>query len=111
VVLIATTLDIANFTALPKLDSQISARPLARELLKLNPAGDDIATYDLPRAWHYGLNFYLNRDLPEWMPASKGPRWVAGNIAADPEFAARYRVQLDELAEANKFRVCLYEKK
>jgi hypothetical protein len=111
VVLTASTVEIADFKVLPKLESQISARPLARELLKINPLGDEIATHNIPRAWRYGLDFYLNRDLPEWTPASKGPRWVAGNIAAEPEFTDHYRIQLDEIAEANKFRVCLYWKK
>jgi hypothetical protein len=111
VLLIACSVEIANFKILPGLDAAISSRPLARELLKVNPAGDDVGTYDIPRAWRYGLDFYLNRDLQEWTPASKGPKWVAGNISAEPEFESRYRVQLDEIAEANKFRICLYQKK
>jgi 4-amino-4-deoxy-L-arabinose transferase-like glycosyltransferase len=111
VVLIACSVEIANFKVLPDLDATISSRPLARELLKVNPAGDDVGTYDIPRAWRYGLDFYLNRDLPEWTPASNSTNWVAGNIAVEPEFENRYRVQLDEIAEANKFRVCLYQKK
>ena len=111
VLLIACSIEIANFEILPGLDPVISSRPLARELLKVNPADDDIGTYDIPRAWRYGLDFYLDRDLPEWTTASKGPKWVAGNIAVDPQFENRYRVQLDEIAMANKFRVCLYQKK
>jgi hypothetical protein len=93
------------------LDSQISARPLARKILEANPSGEDVATYDIPRAWHYGLNFYLNRDLPEWTTDSKASEWVAGNIATDPQFQLRYDVQLDETARANRFQVCLYRKK
>lgn len=110
VLLITADVEIANFKILPRLDSQISSRPLARELLKANPSGEDVGVYDIPRAWHYGLNFYLHRDLPEWTPGSAEPTWVAGNISSDTQFQLRYRILLDELAEANKFQVCLYRR-
>jgi 4-amino-4-deoxy-L-arabinose transferase-like glycosyltransferase len=109
--LITSTVEIANFKILPRMDSQISSRPLARELLGANPPAEDVATYDIPRAWHYGLNFYLNRDLPEWTPDSRKPQWVAGSIATDPQFQLHYEVQLDETAEANRYQVCLYRRK
>jgi hypothetical protein len=114
VFLITMVVEIANFKVLPQLDRQISSRPLAREILAANPSGQDVATYDIPRAWHYGLNFYLNRDLPEWTPESpesKNKQWVAGNIATDPQFQLTYQVQLDEIARANRFQVCVYRKK
>jgi hypothetical protein len=110
VLLITADVEIANFKILPRLDSQISSRPLARELLKASPSGEDVGVYDIPRAWRYGLNFYLHRDLPEWTPGSAEPAWVAGNISSDTQFQLRYRIMLDELAEANKFRVCLYRR-
>ena len=111
VLLITSVVEIANFKILPRLDSQISSRPLARKLLEANPSGEDVATYDIPSAWQYGLNFYLNRDLPEWTPDSRDPQWVAGSIATDPQFQLRYEVQLDEIAQANRFQVCLYRRK
>ena len=111
VLLITSTVEIANFKILPRLDRQISSRWLASELLNASPSSGDVATYDIPRAWHYGLNFYLQRDLPEWTPGSSEPRWVAGSIASDPGFQLHYDVQLDEIAEANGFRVCLYRRK
>jgi 4-amino-4-deoxy-L-arabinose transferase-like glycosyltransferase len=114
VLLITTAVEIANFKVLPQLDSQISSRPLAREIMVADPSGEDVATYDIPRAWHYGLDFYLNRDLPEWTPESpdsKDKQWIAGNIAADPQFQLRYEVRLDEIAQANRFQVCMYRKK
>jgi 4-amino-4-deoxy-L-arabinose transferase-like glycosyltransferase len=111
VLLITATVEIANFKILPLLDSQVSARALARELLRADPSGADVATYDIPRAWKYGLNFYLNRDLPEWTPDSKDSQWVVGSIATDPRFQARYEIQLNEISEANRFQVCLYRRK
>jgi len=111
VLLMTSTVEIAYFKILSRLDRQISSRSLASELLNASPSSGDVATYDIPRAWHYGLNFYLQRDLPEWTPGSSAPRWVAGSIASDPGFQLHYDVQLDEIAEANGFRVCLYRRK
>jgi 4-amino-4-deoxy-L-arabinose transferase-like glycosyltransferase len=111
VLLITSTVEVAIIKILPRIDSQISSRPLARELLGANPPAEDVATYDIPRAWHYGLNFYLNRDLPEWTPGSREPQWVAGSIATDPQFQVHYEVQLDEIAEANRYQVCVYRRK
>jgi hypothetical protein len=111
VLLITSTVEIANFKILPRLDRKFSSRSLASELLNANISSGDVATYDIPRAWHYGLNFYMHRDLPEWTPGSSEPRWVAGSIATDPEFQLHYDVRLDEIAEANGFQVCLYRRK
>jgi 4-amino-4-deoxy-L-arabinose transferase-like glycosyltransferase len=32
----------------------------------------DVFVYDLPRGIHYGLNFYLGRDISDWTPGSRG---------------------------------------
>jgi 4-amino-4-deoxy-L-arabinose transferase-like glycosyltransferase len=111
VLLITSLVEIANLKILPRLDRQLSSRSLALELLNTSPSEGDVATYDIPRAWHYGLNFYLHRDLPEWTPGSSEPRWVAGSIATDPGFQLHYDIHLDEIAEANGFQVCLYHRK
>ena len=71
---ITSIVEIANFKILPRVESQFSSRPLARELLRADPSGEDVGVYDIPRAWHYGLNFYLHRDLPEWTPGSREPQ-------------------------------------
>ena len=110
VVLITSVVEIVNIRIMTRMDSQISSRALARELLQASPSGDDVGVYDIPREWHYGLNFYLNRDLPEWTPDSKDTKWVAGSVATDPQFQVRYQIQLDEIAEANKFQVRLYRR-
>jgi hypothetical protein len=110
VLLITSLVEIADIKVLPQLDTQISSRALAQELLRDNPTGENVGVYDIPRAWHYGLNFYLNRDLPEWTPDSGDLRWVAGSISTDFQFQERYQIVLDEIAEANKFQVCLYRR-
>ena len=72
------TVEIANFSLLPGLNSQYSARTLAAKILKTDPSGGNVAVYRLPRAWEYGMNFYMNRDLPEWAPGSSDPEWILG---------------------------------
>jgi hypothetical protein len=32
----------------------------------------DVFVYDVPRGIHYGLNFYLRRDIPEWTSETRG---------------------------------------
>jgi hypothetical protein len=75
---VIATVAIANFALLPGLDRRFSARPLAVKILKADPSGANVAVYRLPRDWEYGMNFYLNRDLPEWAPGSADPEWILG---------------------------------
>jgi hypothetical protein len=37
---------------------------------------DRIFAYHLPRAWSYGLAFYLGRQLPEWSASDPNPALV-----------------------------------
>jgi 4-amino-4-deoxy-L-arabinose transferase-like glycosyltransferase len=92
VALFATaTVEIANFVLLPGLDNQFSARQLARNILKTDPSGGNVAVYHLPRAWKYGMDFYLNRDLLEWEPGSGEPEWILGGRLLPPTpLGARY---------------------
>jgi len=60
---------VANRMVMPGLDTFISARPAATDLIKVYKAKpDEIAVYRLPRAYGYGLNYYFGTDLPEWSP-------------------------------------------
>jgi 4-amino-4-deoxy-L-arabinose transferase-like glycosyltransferase len=91
------TVEIANFAFLPKLDNQFSARPLAAKILKSDSSGGNVAVYRLPRAWEYGMDFYMNRDLPEWAPGSADPEWIlGGRFLPDGMFHSRYEFYLDE---------------
>lgn len=105
VLLMVFLVEAANFLILPRLDRQISSRSLARELLKANPSGEDVAIHDIPRAWRYGLNFYLRRDLPEWMPGSAEPEWVVSGIVDVPELQLHYKIQFQEVSGKNPVRV------
>jgi len=53
---------------LPILDPRISPRAIARAAADSHGDGTGLATYKLPRAWDYGLNFYIGREIPEWTP-------------------------------------------
>ena len=66
---------IAANHALPLLDGTISARQLAQAARQ--EAGDtQVAVFELPRAWQYGAEFYLDRALPEWTPGGERPVWL-----------------------------------
>jgi 4-amino-4-deoxy-L-arabinose transferase-like glycosyltransferase len=98
VALFATvTVAIANFDVLPGLNNQFSARPLAVKILKTDPSGGNVAVYRLPRAWEYGMNFYMNRDLPEWAPGSADPEWIlGGRLLPAGMLHSTYEFYLDE---------------
>jgi 4-amino-4-deoxy-L-arabinose transferase-like glycosyltransferase len=89
--------EIANFVLLPGLDDQISARQIAGKILKTDPSGGNVALYGLPSAWKYGVDFYLNRDLPEWTPGSGDPEWILGvRFPPGGSLRSRYEIYLDE---------------
>jgi len=57
---------IANRMVMPGIDSLASVRPVAAALsrdYKVKP--DEIAVYQLPRAYEYGLDYYFEKQLPE----------------------------------------------
>lgn len=67
IALTVLSVEIAGMRILPSLDPYLSARWHA-EFLRNDAHPDRIFTYQLPRAWTYGLAFYLGRELPEWNP-------------------------------------------
>jgi len=71
----AVSVGLAVYSLLPVLGPWISPRELAFEA-RDRAAGGAIAVYDLPRAWQYGAEFYLDRFLPDWNPALPAPVWT-----------------------------------
>ena len=59
--------EMAGTAVLPDLDPDISARPVGT-MLQHDLYPQRLFTYQLPRAWQYGLDFYLERDVGEWSP-------------------------------------------
>ena len=80
-VALAFSISIAylNATMLPHLDPLLSPRALAHRVQE-DRAADSVSVYQLHRAWNYGLDYYLDRDLPEWAPGEfVGPALVVTN--------------------------------
>jgi 4-amino-4-deoxy-L-arabinose transferase-like glycosyltransferase len=94
---VSATVEIANFALLPRLDNLLSARQLADKILKADPSGGNVAVYQLPRDWKYGMDYYLNRNLGEWKPGSDEPEWIlGGRLLPAPVLGSRYEIYLDE---------------
>jgi hypothetical protein len=56
------------------MDSQLSARGViaANHTDAQSLRSADVFVYDVPRGIHYGLNFYLQREIPEWTTEARG---------------------------------------
>jgi 4-amino-4-deoxy-L-arabinose transferase-like glycosyltransferase len=89
--LIAFLLVAANLFVVPRIDPSVSSRATAKAFLAAEsgnaataaekiPAGS-LGSYKLDRAWQYGLEYYLDRQIPEWTPESGGSFWLFTNDA------------------------------
>jgi hypothetical protein len=72
---LAASVEAANLVALPLVEGRYSARTYA-EFMRNDVHANRIFTYQLPRAWNWGLAFYFNRELPEWPPSDPDPAFV-----------------------------------
>jgi len=52
--------------AAPGLDPVFSARPVAREIVRLQPENVPVAAYKISRELEYGLSFYLDRPIARY---------------------------------------------
>lgn len=66
---IASAAGVLTRSVLPQMDLHISARTAALLLKKhLEQETGSVSVHQVHRAWHYGLNYYLRTDIPEWSP-------------------------------------------
>lgn len=95
--LVVLCTEIANVSVLPTLDPYVSARWHA-QFLRNDAHPDRIFTYQLPRAWNYGLAFYMRRELPEWSPSDPNPALVLTTPRglAQMRMLGRFEGELDE---------------
>jgi len=107
---VAAGIIVANFTVLPDLDSQISSRSLAKILAQKGISAENLSVHELPRAWKYGLDYYFNRDLPEWAPRTSEPRWILSWSGIDPESQRQYKLDDIEMPDTNTRTVFLYRR-
>lgn len=66
-VLVSSLVEFAGIAILPKLDPYYSARSVGT-MLQGDRRPDRLFVYGLPRAWEWGVDFYLGRELHEWSP-------------------------------------------
>jgi hypothetical protein len=90
--LVALCVELAGARVLPALDPVISAR-FHGELLRNNRYPDRIFTFHLTRSWQYGVNFYLEREIPEWQPGDAGAALVLTTPQGLDEIRKLGRVQ------------------
>jgi 4-amino-4-deoxy-L-arabinose transferase-like glycosyltransferase len=72
--LLAGMLEAANWTVLPQVDVWLSPRAAAHVAIAAGLPQGTVAAYHLQRGWHYGLEYYLRRTLPEWSPDEAAAR-------------------------------------
>jgi 4-amino-4-deoxy-L-arabinose transferase-like glycosyltransferase len=107
-ILVTVILALSNFTILPQLDSELSSRSLAQQILQADPSGQHVATHNIPKAWRYGLHYYLGRDFPEWTPNSQTLEWIIGRNQTQADFFIHYRLRLEKIGKANSSPVSLF---
>ncbi len=83
--LMSAGIEAANRRVLPQLDGFLSPRAAARAGEARFRPGEGVFVHRLHRAWLYGLNFYLHRELAQWSPQSLSG-WVYTNAAGLAEF-------------------------
>ena len=103
VFLMAIGVIVASGTMLRRVDGQYSSRPYA-QFLHNDAHPNRIFIYKAPRAFDYGLAFYFNRQLPEWLPTDPDPALVLTTKQGFAEIAklGRTTLTLDELQDGQQ---------
>ncbi len=92
---------IANYMFLPALDWFSSARPAAEIFMKRSAqTGDDVVVFRLQRAYAYELNYYFQRELPEWAPEYPRDAYVFASRESVPELATKAPIASDNMVQA-----------
>ncbi len=79
-------IEASNLQFLPGLDPYLSARQAGQKFAG-HERPEALGVFRLPRAWEYGLNFYLEQELPEWTASNPRDTLVYTNGAGVMELA------------------------
>ncbi len=71
---------LTNHFAMPWLDLQVSARPIARSILHNPEMSSGVKVFQVQRGRQYALNFYLDRELKEWSPSEAEDQYVLSSV-------------------------------
>jgi len=107
-ILVTVILALSNFAILPQLNAEISSQGLARQISQADPTGQHVAEHNIPRAWNYGLHYYLGRDFPEWTPESQIAEWIIGGNETQEDFLIRYKIRLEMMGKKDSSPVSLF---
>jgi 4-amino-4-deoxy-L-arabinose transferase-like glycosyltransferase len=75
-ILMAALAAAAAAEALPRLDPYLSAREAARSIPQQARSADFVSVLGTDRALQWGLEYYLDRPVPDWTPAAPKPAWI-----------------------------------
>jgi hypothetical protein len=64
---------LANRLELPAVDRLVSPRPSVNAIRNDTAIAENVRTFRLSRTSRYALNFYLHREVEEWLPEITGP--------------------------------------
>ena len=90
--LITFFVELAGAIVLPALDPFLSAR-FHGNLLRHSHYPDRVFTFQMTRTWQYGLDFYLEREIPDWVPNDPRVALVLTTPQGLAEIARTGRVQ------------------
>lgn len=82
-VLTLVSVELAGVAILPVIDPLISSRHASA--LAASVPVDHVRVFQISRSSHFGLSFYLRRDIPEWSPDEPGVHWVFTTIPGEME--------------------------
>jgi 4-amino-4-deoxy-L-arabinose transferase-like glycosyltransferase len=74
----------------PAIDNALSARPVAREITRMESRPVEVAVFEVSRETEFGLAFYRNRPVP---------RYERGEVPAGDHLVVAPEAYADELAE------------
>lgn len=94
-VLLAGLLEAANWKLIPTIDLSLSARPTAHVAIAAGLPSETIYNSGLTLSWHYGLEYYLRRTLPDF-PID--PDAAHALVASNPAYVFTREIGCAQLA-------------